>query len=185
MNEIEYKKRCDALFQKAKMLRLELLFEPNDFNPQRLNCLWYGGKIAEVKVYDKLSIEISVWGDVYADLFDRNGRHIAHVKDKGNMAVFAREMEPHLKNDAELAKAVTRGRLRIECNNWIEYNGLIREKSCQSGQKLIDLGIICDNLLDDNILIAIDEVLESYQNIVSEIRFAVKEDYGMPGGEAA
>ncbi len=58
MNEIEYKKRCDALFQKAKSLHLELLFEPNDFDPQRLNCLWHGGKITEVKVSDKLSMAI-------------------------------------------------------------------------------------------------------------------------------
>lgn len=69
-------------------------------------------------------------------------------------------------------------------NNWIEYNGLIREESCQSGQKLINLGIICDNLLNDNILIAIDEVLDSYENIVSEICFVAKEDYGISGGEA-
>ena len=52
MNEAEYKKRCDALFRKAKSFQLELLFEPINHDPQRLNCLWHGGHIAGVKGSD-------------------------------------------------------------------------------------------------------------------------------------
>ena len=66
---------------------------PDNFDPQRLNCLWHGGHIAEVKVSDKLSIDISVCGDVCADLYDEYCNHIEHLKDKGNNAVFADVME--------------------------------------------------------------------------------------------
>lgn len=184
MNEVEYKKRCDVLFRKAKSLNLELLFKPENFDPQHLNCLWHGGNIAEVKVTEDLSIDISAYGDVYADLYDRKGSHIAHVKDKINNAVFADVMRPYLKNDADLKRAIKRGRLKVDYNNWIEYGGLIRDKTNPSQRTFIDLGIICDNLLDDNILTAIGEVLNSYQNIVSEIRFVAKENYGISEMEA-
>ena len=184
MNEIEYKERCDALFQKAKLLNLELAFEPDNFDPQRLNCLWHGGHIAEVKVSDELSIDISVCGDVYADLYDEYCNHIEHVKDKGNNAVFADVMGSHIKNDADLRNAIHCGRLKVDYNNWVEYDGLIRDETSQSKRKFIDLGIVCDNVLDDNILTAIGEVLDSWQKIVFEIRFVAQEYYKMPGGEA-
>lgn len=129
MNEIEYKKKCDAIFQKAKLLNLELAFEPDNFDPQRLNCLWHGGRIAKVIVSDKLSIEISVCGDVHADLYDGHCNHIVHMKDKGNNAVFADVMGRHIKNDADLNKAIECGRLELDYNNWIEYDGFIRDES--------------------------------------------------------
>lgn len=184
MNEIEYKKKCDAMFQKAKLLNLELAFEPDNFDPQRLNCLWHGGHIAEVKVSDKLSIDISVCGDVCADLYDEYCNHIEHLKDKGNNAVFADVMGRYIRNDSDLKKAIQRGRLKLDYNNWVEYDGLIRDETMRSRQKFIDLGIVCDNVLDDNILTAIGEVLDSWQKIVSEIRFVAQEYYKMPGGEA-
>ena len=184
MNEVEYEKRCDALFQKAKSLKLELLFKPENFDPQHLNCLWHGGNIAEVKVTEDLSIDICAYGDVYADLYDCKGKHIAHVKDKINNAVFADVVRPYLKNDADLKRAIKHGRLKVDYNNWIEYDGFIRDATNPGQQTFIDLGIICDNLLDDDILTAIGEVLDSYQNIVSEIRFVAKEDYGISRGDA-
>jgi hypothetical protein len=106
------------------------------------------------------------------------------LKDKGNNAVFADVMGRYIRNDSDLKKAIQRGRLKLDYNNWVEYDGLIRDETMQSRQKFIDLGIVSDNILNDNILIAIDEVLDSYENIVSEICFVAKEDYGISGGEA-
>lgn len=57
------------------------------------------------------------------------------------------------------------------------------DDASQFGQKFVDIGLICDNVLEDNILSAIDEVLDSYENIVSEICYAAKDVYGILGGE--
>lgn len=182
MNKRRYKAKCRALFEKAKALGLELEFCPQAYGNNRLNCLWCGGNIAKVKVSEDLSIDICAYGDVYADLYDRKGTPIAHVKDKINNAVFADVMRPYLKNDTDLKRAIKRGRLKVDYNNWIEYDGLLKEQASDELYQFVDLGIVCDNILDDDILVAIDSALDRYKDIAAEILAVAERDAAIASG---
>lgn len=184
MTKRRYKTKCNALFKKAKKLGVELTFSPEYFNHRRLNCLWYGGEVATIKISDALSIELSIYGDVYAWLLDKNGDELARVKDKSNGGSFTDWMSQYIKTDKLLKKAIRDGRLILDYNNWIEYDGLLNNDVTQSGGKFIDLGIVCDNVLDDSILKAIDEALDSVKEIESEIYEIAELHYGIKAGAA-
>lgn len=62
MTEEQYKRKCDALFNKAKSIGVELSFHPESFDMNRLNCLWYGGGLAVIKVSETLSVTLDVCG---------------------------------------------------------------------------------------------------------------------------
>ena len=49
MRESTYKKKCEALFKKAKDKGVELIFSPENYSANKLNCLWHGGNIAYIK----------------------------------------------------------------------------------------------------------------------------------------
>lgn len=182
MTKRKYKKKCRALFKKAKKIGVELSFSPEDFDCNRLDCLWYGGELATIKVSEKLTIELDIYGDVYAYLFDRNGDVLARVKDKNNMGVFGDEMLSYLKTDKQLRKAIDSGKLELDYNNWIEYDGVIRKNPADERGTFIDLGIICDNILDNNILTAIEQALDSINEIKEEILGVAKRNYGIKAG---
>lgn len=169
MNKRRYKARCRALFEKAKALGLELEFCPQAYDNHRLNCLWYGGQLAVIKVSDKLSIELSIRGGVCAELMDRQWNELACVKDENNSGAFSEYMLPYLKNDRQLLAAVDSNRLYLGNNNWIEYDGLLKEQASDELYQFVDLGIVCDNILDDDILVAIDSALDRYKDIAAEI----------------
>ena len=167
-----YKERCDSLFKKAKSFGLELRFQPENFQPARLNCLWYGGSLAKIKVSSSLTIELGVYGDVYATLYDRRKENdIAFVKDKSNTGRFFDEMRPYIKNDVQLEKFIQKGRLVFQNNNWVEYDGIVYENEADVLGRFVDLGIITDNILDDNILDAIESAINYYKDIVTDIEF--------------
>lgn len=170
MTQEQYKRKCDALFNKAKSIGVELSFHPESFNPDRLNCLWYGGYLAEIKVTDILSVELGIHGDVYAELSDKNGEFLAYVKDKGNAGRFNDEMSPYIQNDQELLEALDDGRLKLDYNNWVEYDGAYYKDKGNTVGEFIDLGLIVDNVLDDDILTAINEALDRLIDIVQEIK---------------
>lgn len=174
MTEKQYKKRCDALFETARNYGLELNFEPNNFSHDRLNCIWYGGEIATIKVTNSLTIKLDAYGDVYARLFDRKGNELTKTKDKSNRGTFEDRMLPYIKTDRQLGRAIRDQRLVFDYGNWIEYDGII--KSPQAN-RFIDLGLIYDNILDDNILSAIGSVLDSYEQIAKEIQDVAENDY--------
>lgn len=113
MNNQKYKAKCRALFEKAKALGLELEFCPQTYDNNRLNCLWYGGQLAVIKISDKLSIELSICGDVYAEFVDRKGNKMACVKDKNNSGAFSKYVMPYLKNDRQLLAAIDSNRLYL------------------------------------------------------------------------
>lgn len=171
MTKKQYDKRCKALFEKARAYGLELLFQPRHFSPQRLNCLWHGGEVATIKVTDSMSIELNAYGDVCATLLDKKGNELARVKDKRNTGSFLCEMAPYLKNDRALKRALYRNRLILDHNNWIEYDGRVRTEQPDKMNVFVDLGIVCDNVLDDDILSAIEEALDSHKTIVEEIQW--------------
>lgn len=169
MDKRNYNKKCKALFKKANELGLDLIFNPELFNHRRLNCLWYGGGLATIKVSDTFKVELNIYGDVRAELTDKNGRELASVRDKNNGGAFSEYMQSYLKTDNGLSAAVKSGRLTLENNNWIEYDGVVKENEADSTGVFIDLGMICDNILDDDILSAIDQALDFIEEIKKEI----------------
>lgn len=181
MNKRSYKKKCDALFAKAKHLGLELDFAPELYDCQRLDCIWYGGVLAYIKVSETFGIQLQVEGDVRAYLNDKNGDTIASVKDRNNWGGFSNEMVPFLKSDKQLFAAIKRERLELVENNWIEYDGIIKNNPADGKETFIDLGMICDNLLDNNILMAIEQALDSVEDIKKEIIDVAEIEYKITG----
>lgn len=172
----EYEEKCNALFKKARMLEVDLIFEPENFHPDRLHRLWHGGTIALIHVNEFVTIEIAAIGDVYASYFDKNGNEVARVKDKSNGGYFESEMLNYIKTDQELITAMDEGLLELDDDNWIEFDGIYRKKGRHTEVgEFVDLGMIYDNLLDDDILTAIDECLDRLQEITETIIEVVSE----------
>ena len=170
MTQEQYKRKCDALFNKAKSIGVELSFHPESFDMNRLNCLWYGGDLAVIRVSETLSVTLDIRGDVYAELSNKEGGFLAYVKDKGNTGRFYDEMHLFIQNDQELLDALDDGRLKLDYNNWVEYDGIVYKNKGDTLGKFIDLGLIVDNILDDDILTAINEALDRITDIVKEIK---------------
>ena len=168
MTENIYRKKCTALFDKAKNLGLSLKFYQDNFNYKRLNCLWYGGFLAEIAVNPTLSIVLKINGDVRAFLRNKNTNAIiAMIKDKTCSGKFTEKMYPFIKTDIQLLERMENGTLEVCENNWIEYDGV----SLANGEeKFVDLGFVTDNILDNNILVAINQALDNYKSIVEEIK---------------
>lgn len=163
MDSFKYDAECEQLHSICNEKEIQLKFDKTNFEPQRLNCLWYGGNIATLSKED-ITIDISAIGDVRAKLFDINGEELVFVKDKGNNGRFYDEMNCYIKNDNELETLIEQNRLVLDNNNWIEFDGIINNK-------FIDLGMIYDNITDsDNILEAIEEVIERFDEIVDMIQ---------------
>lgn len=181
MNKRTYKKKCEALFKKAKELGIILEFYPQYFDCRRLNCLWYGGDIATIKVSDTFTVELNAYGDVRAFLYDKHGEIIAGVKDKSNCGAFADVMRRYFKTDRQLMKAIRSGKLELDNNNWIEYDGVIKKSAADERGTFIDLGIVCDNILDDDVLAAVEQALDSIEEIKGDICYIAENHYGIAG----
>lgn len=173
MTKRQYHKKCQKLFCKAKRLGVKLEFCPDYFHHKRLNCLWHGGRVAVIVVSTEMEIELCAYGDVIAVLYDENGKEIAYSKDKSNNGAFEDNMKPYLKTDKQLQLALEEKRLILMNNNWIEYDGYL--SNSETGKKLfIDL-MVYDNLIDDNILLAIKQVLDSLEEIKTQLLEETKE----------
>lgn len=178
MTKKRYRKKCQKLFCKAKRLGVKLKFHQDWFYHQRLNCLWHGGTVAEIIVSKELIIELNAYGDVRATLYDEHGEELAYSKDKSNAGAFEDNMYPYLTTDKQLALAVENNLLRLDNNNWIEYDGYVLDKRIGK-MEFVDLGMIVDNIVDDDILIAINEVLDSLEQVKEEILWVAREDKGV------
>ena len=165
MTKRKYKNKCRKLFDKANALGVELDFSPRQFDPNKLNCLWHGGWYAYIKLSEDLDIEIGAMGDVCASLFDRSGEQIAYTKDKGNGGYFSEAMRGYIRDDKHLKELLNAGDLVLENNNWIEYGGIYYPYGRDVPGIAVDLGIITDNIVDDDLLNAIDDVLSSLEEI--------------------
>lgn len=179
MNKIRYKEKCKALFKKAKSLGVELIFYPEQFNCHRLNCIWYGGTIATINVSKSVEIQLNAYGDVRAFLCDRKGKILVGVKDKENSGAFTRNMKAYLKTDRQLKKATESKRLDIQYNNWIEYDGVIKNSTDEDRNLFVDFGLIDDNILNSNVLCAIREALNSLKEIVEHITDIATHELGL------
>ena len=169
MTKHQYERKCKELFEKAESLGAELDFSPEQFEPRKLNCLWYGGWYASIQIRDDLDIGISVTGDVRAALLDKNGNEIASVRDKNNSGAFSEYMREHIRDDKHLKKLLSAGDLVLENNNWIEYDGVYYPNGRSGLGVTVDLGTKTDNIVDNDILNAIDNVLDDLEEIKSVI----------------
>ena len=169
MTKRKYKNKCRKLFEKAKALGVELDFSPGQFDPNKLNCLWHGGWYAYIKLSENLDIEIGAMGDVCASLFDRSGQQIAYAKDKGNGGYFSEAMRGYIRDDKHLKELLIAGDLVLENNNWIEYGGIYYPYGRDVPGIAVDLGFVSDNIVDDDVLNAIDDVLSSLEEIKKDI----------------
>ena len=169
MTKRKYKNKCRKLFDKAKALGVELDFSPGQFDPNKLNCLWHGGWYAYIKLSENLDIEIGAMGDVCASLFDRSGEQIAYAKDKGNGGYFSEAMRGYIRDDKHLRELLNAGDLVLENNNWIEYGGIYYPYGRDVPGIAVDLGFVSDNIVDDDVLNAIDDVLSSLEEIKKDI----------------
>lgn len=177
MKKQQYISKCKELFAKADKFGVKLEFDPSTFDPDRLNCLWYGGWYASVVVTPQITISIGIYGDVRAWLFDKRGKELAYVKDKGNNGRFYDGMHQFIKDDKHLKRMIKNGQLTLDNNNWVEYGGVIYPDDNAQCGLTIDLGMRTDNILDDNVLDAIDQVLDDLVNIVTEIKFYMPDEY--------
>ena len=169
MTKRKYKNKCRKLFEKAKALGVELDFSPKQFDPNKLHCLWHGGWYAYIKLSEELDIEIGAMGDVCASLFDRSGEQIAYAKDKGNGGYFSEAMRGYIRDDKHLRELLNAGDLVLENNNWIEYGGIYYPYGRDVPGIAVDLGFVSDNIVDDDVLNAIDDVLSSLEEIKKDI----------------
>jgi len=174
MRKRAYEIFCRKLFKKARQNGFELEFEPQRFDHRRLNCLWYGGHIATLKVSPTCSIVIEAIGDVRATLFDKAGEEECFVKDEQYAGRFYDEMAYYIQNDFTLSKLIENGRLILDNNNWIECNGIVISKSGEN--EFVDLGMRTDNILDDDLLHAIEQVINDAHDIEENILFLKEED---------
>lgn len=174
MRKQKYQRECKRLFKKAKRLGVKLDFTPENFDYRRLNCLWHGGSIALIEISPELQVELCAYGDVIVTLYDKKGEYLARSKDKSNNGAFEDNMYSYLKTDKQLSLAIEEGRLVFENNNWIEYDGYVLDKNTGK-TRFVDLGMIYDNIIDDNILKAIEEVLDSLDEIKEQILETAKE----------
>lgn len=165
-----YKKKCDALFARAKRKGVKLNFNPENFSPDKLDCLWYGGEIATIEYEDGLKIQIYISGDVRVRLYDTAGNELARSKDKSNRGAFEDNMREYLTSDRQLIKAIDEERLVLDDNNWIEYDGIVKDENGK--ERYVELDLYVDNILDSNILVAIGQVLKAAKTKRKEILFA-------------
>ena len=175
MTKKQYRKKCQKLFCKAKRLGVKLKFYQNCFHHKRLNCLFNGGTIAEIIVSKELVIELNAYGDVRATLYDEKGEELAYSKDKSNTGAFTDNMYPYLTTDKQLAEVLEKGLLKLDNNNWIEYDVYVLDKKTGK-MEFVDLGMIVDNIVDDDILVAINEVLDALEAVKEEILWVARGD---------
>jgi len=163
MDKQEYQNRCEELFQWAKDRDLELTFNSAAYDCKRLDCLWYGGHLATIaKGDDKVILECN--GDVRATLYPITGSTLCvSVTDKNNQGKFMEIMQEYILNDEELHECIDKERLFLGNNNWIEYN-------CVVNGAFVDLGMQADNILDDDILEAIECIIQSFDYCIDQAR---------------
>lgn len=119
-----------------------------------LDCTWYGGYLAEVK-YKDMTISIGVFGEVRLDGC-YNGMFIDYV-NKSNSGAFQSDLYYGIPDDATLRRLMEAeweneedDHLYVGNSNWVEM--FIKGTS------------LCDVLNSDNVLEAIEEVLDTIED---------------------
>ena len=89
---------------------------------------------------------MNAYGDVRATLYNERGEELAYSKDKSNTGAFTDNMYPYLTTDQQLYDALDKSLLKLDNNNWIEYDGYVLDKKTGK-MEFVDLGMIVDNIL--------------------------------------
>ena len=140
-------------------MKIKWFQDPID--PQHLNCLWYGGRLFEIK-HKGYTFIVGAFGDVQASLIAPDtGEMIADVKDKCNSGWFYEEMSPYIISDEKLNLYEQKGWLTFANNNWLEV--LI---DGPDGEQY-DSGWVLDT---DHILDAVSEVADGMDEMIGNIK---------------
>lgn len=178
MDNVAYQLKCKELFQKAQEKGVRLDFPQDIFDPSRLDCLWYSGYVASIDVSDDLSIVIGIHGDVSLVLLDdKLQTELVEVYDNEEGLRFSKEMSSFIMDDEGLRKLTDCGRLIIDHNNWVEYDGEVMQDGTAF---FVDMGLCDDNVLCYDILSAIEMALSDIDAIVANIKNRYAEIYKLP-----
>ena len=138
---------------------------------RRMDSLWYGGNVAEVR-YNGYVFSIEAIGDIYAALYpakygsEDENRRLAYVKDKRNGGGF-NEMLPYLRSDKALRDASgeqpVKYCLEMEHGNWWEC--FITDPNGDEHDLMWDLG---GNSIFDAIAETIAGMDEAIKNLEEE-----------------
>ena len=130
----------------------------------RLDCLWYGGSMVDVK-YRGYTFHIEAIGDVYADLYSvQDDSHLCYVKDKNNNGNFGSEMLSYFRTDKALSETFheppKKYVMEMQHNNWWECF------VTDSQGVFHDLMWALD---DDNLFYAISCVINSLDETINDL----------------
>lgn len=132
----------------------------NLIDNQHQDSFWYGGCCAEFN-YEGYTILIEANGDMIATLFDEKENELAYCKDKNNGGTFYWEMGQYIKNDKELTKAISGGRLIIDYNNWWEVFVIDKDGKWYDLMWDLDNGYLMD---------AIEETIDNVDKIIGCVK---------------
>ena len=154
MNE-QICKRIAELNELASAKGAELIVYPEDFiDDEHLNCIWYGGHIANVK-YKDMVLEIAVHGEVVLEGVYK-GQDIYYC-DKGNNGAVGTDLYYQVPGDIALLSLIKAGwcgldeemedQIWCQAYNWVEFFLVLGDT---------DESFVAD---EDNVLEAIGEAL--------------------------
>jgi len=102
LNSEEIRKKIEEIKEKLIQHGAILNLKPEIIHEFRQDCIWYSGKIGEIK-YKNYTIAIGAYEDVRATLYE-NGEKKAMAKDKSNDGSFYKKMKKYIKDDNMLHK---------------------------------------------------------------------------------
>lgn len=145
---------------------IQILFT-DKISLKRLDCLWYGGNVAEIK-YKGYTFHIEATGDVYAVLYTAHSdKQLCYVKDKNNGGYFSSEMLSYFRSDKVLYNLLgndpKRYRLELEHNNWWE---------CFVTDPAGNFHDLMWNLDEDNLFKAVNDVLGGLDETIKSLEEA-------------
>jgi len=124
-----------------------------DVKPDKQNCFWFGGPVAEIDLGDGDSILLCAYGDVRGWLTDLDtGDVVDYFKDKGNNG-YRHDIEDYIKNDTQLENALVFDEdksdygLELDNNNWLEWVGVSKNSPTTSAESILEEN--SDNILDE------------------------------------
>lgn len=148
----EMKARLEELVQKYKDIGAKLEYDLHD--PNHLDCLWYGGGVAWIKFPDGWELVVEANGEIRIDC-EVDGKEVYFV-DKVNLGSAYEELGRDF-DDSDVDKFVYGN------NNWFEVNAISPDG------EFIDL-FNADNVLDDNILDALEDLTQYHDWAVTEYK---------------
>lgn len=162
--------KLNRIKEEAQKLGINLKIYPKNFDPQRLDALWYGGDIASFQ-YNNHTVIISAVGNVEASYFE-DGKLLYNVHKEPCLSP---ELAKHLTDKELHDDSITRYTyvdekiasqqnkvLFIEANNWLEFN-VINNKTN------LYWDLIFSNIIEDdaNVLNTLED-LQYYIDFIEE-----------------